>query len=1263
MSGGAYASFWQAGFEGADHINGSATPLCMNSSTGHLDRAEDDYARMRVLGLRVARESAGWRRIARGPRFDFESVLARQAAANRQGVQLLWTCFHYGLPDGLDIFSERFIHEFADYTHAMAAALRPLHPTAWAPVYTPINEISFLTWAVCETGLLHPHRGDRACDGAALKRHLVRAALAANEAIHAADPRARILAIDPLIHVAADSAQDADEAAFQHEAQFEAWDMLAGRREPSLGGSERALDLIGVNYYPHNQWLARSRDVLAHDDPRRRPFSALLAQVHARYRRPLVVSETSHVDEMRGPWLTQVAQEVADAIDLGADVQGVCLYPALDRPDWEQPDDWHRSGLWRVEPSDPSRTLEHHYAAALAQARRHLSPTSKDTAMDTLIVFSYLRWDFVYQRPQHLLSRLAARWNVIVLEEPVPGEQTSLSVSQPAPGVTVLRPHTQAAEPGFSDAQFPELSALLGNYLAENAIERYGVWLYTPMALPLLGGLSPQVIVYDCMDELSLFRFAPPQLLRRERDLLRIASVVFTGGPSLYDAKRDHAHNVHSLPSSVDAAHFARGADPANADPRFDALPRPRLGYYGVIDERIDLDLVAAVADANPQWQVCMVGPVVKIDPASLPQRANLHWFPSMDYAELPGALAAWDVCLMPFALNPSTRFISPTKTLEYMAAGKPVVSTRIRDVERLYAEGVAIADDAAGFVRACESLLAETDAARQRRQAMQARLVAATSWDLAAARVVDGIEQALETGLGADAQRYLAEDRIVVLPRRSEPRREVECLIIGAGPTGLSAALHAGPGSVLVERNATVGGWCRSIQDRGYTFDYAGHIMFSKDPYVLKLYEALLGENLHWQDREAWVYSKGVHTRYPFQGALYGLPPDVLKECLVGAIEARFGPLSAKEQTPAAPAKVSALATGRDRRRMPEDCCADGVLPSAADGDVKDAAPAEDYACDAPANFEDFIYRTWGSGVAKHFAIPYNRKLWTVPLDSMETSWLGGRVPLPDLEQMIEGALQPVAKPVGPNARFGYPKEGGFQALMDGFLPLLEGELKLSTSMEALDVAGRVARLSDGSVLHYDSLISTMPLPELMRLIGEQAPAHVREAVAGLRHVSIRCVNLGVARENITDKHWIYYPEDTVFHRIFVQGNASPANNPQGGFGLTCEISYSPHKPLPCEGQALIDLCIADCRRVGMLREDDEVPVSNEVDMPYAYVIYDHARQANVTTIRQWLGHHGIVLAGRYSEWEYYNSDHAFLAGRKGAAAVRALAATGTES
>jgi UDP-galactopyranose mutase len=244
----------------------------------------------------------------------------------------------------------------------------------------------------------------------------------------------------------------------------------------------------------------------------------------------------------------------------------------------------------------------------------------------------------------------------------------------------------------------------------------------------------------------------------------------------------------------------------------------------------------------------------------------------------------------------------------------------------------------------------------------------------------------------------------------------------------------------------------------------------------------------------------------------------------------------------------------------------------------------------------------------------------------------------------------------MGPNARFGYVLRGGFQTLMNGFLPLLEGELRLNARVGRISLRHRRITLADGTAVPFRYLVSTMPLPVFVRLLGDEAPPGIKAAASALRHVSVRCVNLGIGREKVTEKHWIYYPEDTVFHRIFVQGNASPHCNPPGGFGLTCEISYSPHKPLPDDGAALIQRCVDDCRKVGIIRPDDPVEVANQVDMPYAYVVYDHVRAANVATIRSWLAEPDVVLAGPDTEWAYYNSDHAFLAGRQAAETIGEL-------
>ena len=370
--------------------------------------------------------------------------------------------------------------------------------------------------------------------------------------------------------------------------------------------------------------------------------------------------------------------------------------------------------------------------------------------MSHLIVFSHLRWEFVFQRPQHLLSRLARHFAVVFVEEPVHSNgPAGLERSSPCPGVCVLRPHTAIEAPGFHDDQLSALQPLIAGYLADEGIDDYLVWFYTPMALPLLADLAPRALVYDCMDELAAFKNAPRQMRQRETALLKSADLVLTGGPRLYQAKRDTNPNVVCLPSAVDANHYAtaRATGDAAAMEFAESLQpnaSPRLGFFGVIDERLDLDLVARLADADPAWQIVMVGPVVKIDAAALPRRANLHWLGQQPYSILPQLVAGWEVCLMPFALNESTEFISPTKTLEYMAAGKPVVSTPIHDVKAMFSDLVAIAATSEAFVGACRQALLESPAEQAvRREAMQAR-VAEHSWDSAAETIRSALAEVL---------------------------------------------------------------------------------------------------------------------------------------------------------------------------------------------------------------------------------------------------------------------------------------------------------------------------------------------------------------------------------------------------------------------------------------------------------------------------------------------------------------------------------------
>jgi glycosyltransferase involved in cell wall biosynthesis len=353
---------------------------------------------------------------------------------------------------------------------------------------------------------------------------------------------------------------------------------------------------------------------------------------------------------------------------------------------------------------------------------------SLTAAAPALICFSHLRWDFVFQRPQHLMTRCASGRRVFFVEEPVyfEGIEPVLHVESRGP-IVLCTPHLPI---GLTEVRAVIAQrALVDELIARRGLADYVAWYYTPMALAFTDHLSPTAIVYDCMDELSAFKGAPKILKDRERTLMAAASVVFTGGRSLYEAKRSQHSNIHPFPSSVDVAHFAKARHVTHEPLDQAPISNPRLGFFGVIDERMDLHLLDAVAAARPDWHLVMLGPVVKIDEVSLPRRPNIHYLGGKKYDDLPNYVAGWDVALLPFARNEATRYISPTKTPEYMAAGKPVVSTSIRDVVRPYGQqGLArIADDGASFVAACEAAMAEDPVSRTERADAFLRQ---TSWD-----------------------------------------------------------------------------------------------------------------------------------------------------------------------------------------------------------------------------------------------------------------------------------------------------------------------------------------------------------------------------------------------------------------------------------------------------------------------------------------------------------------------------------------------------
>lgn len=371
-----------------------------------------------------------------------------------------------------------------------------------------------------------------------------------------------------------------------------------------------------------------------------------------------------------------------------------------------------------------------------------------------ILVHSHLRWDWVWQRPQQFLSRLSSRHPILFIEEPfaqpgLPRPRAELLTAEGFPNITILRPAFPAPlleERAARDhAQKELVDALLAGPLGTIFTEPLQ-WFYDPMAAPAFARqMAERAIVYDCMDQLSQFRGAHPELVRREHNLLGMADIVFAGGPKIHRAKKQLNPNCHCYGCGVDVAHFGQALRPETPVPaELARLPKPALGYFGVVDERIDYQLVDALAAAHPEWSVVMIGPATKVDPALFPRRPNLHWLGGRDYRELPGYVKGLDVCLMPFALNEATEFINPTKALEYMASGRPIVSTAIEDVVLQFSEVVDIARSHGEFIAACERAIAAPCKAR-----LEAgrELAAGNSWDSIVAKLEEHLAATLASG------------------------------------------------------------------------------------------------------------------------------------------------------------------------------------------------------------------------------------------------------------------------------------------------------------------------------------------------------------------------------------------------------------------------------------------------------------------------------------------------------------------------------------
>ncbi len=757
------------GFEGADHVNGQGLALDMHQLGGHWQQLDADHARAAAAGLHCVRESIGWRLSEnRDGVIDLRRATRIAESAQRHGLQVLWTLMHYGLPDDLSLHDDRFIARLARFAAEVARVIGRHSPAP--PVFTPVNEISFLSWAAAQPGMLHPPNhtpetddASRCARGYAVKRRLVKATLAAMQAMREVEPRCRFLQVEPLIHVAppADRPELADEAQAVAQWQWQAWDMLSGRDEPDCGGHPQALDLLGLNHYHHSQWELHSGQRLSWEagDHRRRPLADLLQEVWRRYRRPLLVAETSHVGRGREHWLHETAAELRQALQAGVPLLGACLYPLLDRPDWGDTARWHRSGLWHVDDTHPEkpRLAEPGYAHALQQWQQVLPQPAPGVATGAapacappplLLVFTHMRWDFIAHRTRHLMQHLAAHWRVVVVEEPLPGAGPSrLQTLVRGPCTEVLVPHLAESaahgKTGFADGSTCVLHELLQSWLQQRQLKPAVAWLSTPMALGLVRALSVRALVYDCGDELGGFSGAPPELPRLEAELLRSADVVLAASSSLARSRACTGQRVvHHVGNGVQRWQAVSGPPGCSDWAAWEArqaqghLNGPRLGYAGVMDERLDTALLDALAQARPNWQFIMLGPVLKIPAANLPCRPNIHWLGEQASATIPAFMAGWHLGLIPFVEHALTTRSHPLKALEYLSAGLPVVSTPIHDLVPLNVAGLVLAPDTAGFLQRCEEALSETHSARLMRKERARKLMAYHTWDVVAEQV-----------------------------------------------------------------------------------------------------------------------------------------------------------------------------------------------------------------------------------------------------------------------------------------------------------------------------------------------------------------------------------------------------------------------------------------------------------------------------------------------------------------------------------------------
>ncbi|MBL7130165.1 MAG: FAD-dependent oxidoreductase [Candidatus Omnitrophica bacterium] len=419
--------------------------------------------------------------------------------------------------------------------------------------------------------------------------------------------------------------------------------------------------------------------------------------------------------------------------------------------------------------------------------------------------------------------------------------------------------------------------------------------------------------------------------------------------------------------------------------------------------------------------------------------------------------------------------------------------------------------------------------------------------------------------------------------------------VILGAGLAGLSTAFFLKKDYQIFEKEAAPGGLCRSRHIKGYTFDYDGHLLHFKNKAALDLVHNLMGDNLIPIKRNSWINSFGVYTRYPFQANLFGLPKHIIKECVLGFINVQLN------------------------------------------GSVNKGTPA---------NFRQWVLDTFGPGMARHFMLPYNNKFWTIPAHRLTCEWVDGYIPQPTIKDVLNGTIFQSRKGFGYNARFWYPKKGGIENLVSAFQGRIENNILTLHKATEIDLKKRTVRFQNRRKVKFAKLISTLPLPEMCKLIPH-LPAKIKAAFGKLKYTSIFCLNLGVARENLSDKHWIYFPEKKfVFFRVGFPASFSSSVTPLGKSSLYVEVAYSPDNSV--NSKKLIKRILKDLRKAGILSCDDRIEVCDPLNIKYGYIIYDRHYKESTGAIHEYLNQHHIFPIGRYGRWKYMSMEDAILEGKK---------------